>query len=107
MWSPDPGLPAIGHGFVPQFAPHGVVGQPFDLVGEAIGIEPFDGLDNARVQRPSPLLEQAAIGHLMGEGMLKGVLPLGEQARLIEELSSLELSQTAVQRFLREVGDGL
>jgi hypothetical protein len=39
--------------------------------------------------------------------MLEGILPLGEQPRLVEELGSLELRQAAVQRVLREVGDGL
>jgi len=43
----------------------------------------------------------------VGEGVLEGVLPLGEQARLVEELCPLELRQAAVQRFLREVGNGL
>jgi hypothetical protein len=36
-----------------------VVRQPFDLIGEAVGIEPFNGLDNARVQRPAPFLQEA------------------------------------------------
>ena len=49
---------------------------------------------------PPPLLEEAAVGHLVREGVLKGILPLREQARLIEELGPLELRQTAVQRLL-------
>jgi len=59
------------------------------------------------VQHPSPLVEEAAIGDLVGQGVLEGILALGEQARLVEELCSLELCQAAVQRFLREVGNGL
>jgi hypothetical protein len=39
--------------------------------------------------------------------MLEGILPLGEQPRLVEELGSLELRQATVQRVLREIGDGL
>ena len=37
-------------------------------------IERFDGLDDAGVQRAPPLLEQAAVGHLVGERVLEGVL---------------------------------
>ena len=55
----------------------------------------------------SPLLEETAVGHLVGQGVLEGVFPLGEQARLVEELGPLELRQAAVQRLLREVGNGL
>jgi hypothetical protein len=45
---------------------------------------------------PPPLLEETAVGHLVGEGVLESVLPLGEQARLVEELGPLELRQAAM-----------
>src|SRR4030095_16577577 len=46
-------------------------------------------------------LQEAAVGHLVRQGMLESVFALGEQARLIEELGSLELRQAVVQGYLR------
>jgi hypothetical protein len=84
-----------------------MVGQRFHLLGHAFPGERLHGADEAAMQCPSPFLEQRFVGHLLGEGVLEGVLPLGEEARLVEELGPLELGQIAVQRLLREVGDGL
>ena len=36
---PGPGLPVVGHGLVPRLAPHGMVGQPFHLLGQTIRVE--------------------------------------------------------------------
>jgi hypothetical protein len=47
-----------------------VVRQPLDLIGEAVGRELFDGLDNARVQRPTALLQEAPVGYLVGQGVV-------------------------------------
>ena len=66
-----------------------MVGQPLDLFGQTVGREPFDDLNNACVQRPSPPQQEAPVGHLVGEGVFEGVCRLGEQARLVEELGSL------------------
>jgi hypothetical protein len=68
--------------------------------GQPVGRQRLQGRHYAGVQYPPPLLEEATVGHLVGEGVLEGVLPLGEQACLIEELGPLELRQTAVQRLL-------
>jgi hypothetical protein len=104
---PGSSLAAVGYSLVPYLTPQGVVGQSVHLLGQPVGIQLLHGHHNAGVQHPSPLLQQAAVGHLVGEGMLEGVLPLGEQARLVEELGPLELGQTAVQRLLCAVGNGL
>ena len=74
--------------------------QAFDLLGHPVRGERLEGLDDAGVQRPPPLLQETAVGHLVGQGMLEGVLALGEQARLVEELGRLEVRQAAVQRLL-------
>jgi hypothetical protein len=65
------------------------VGQPFDLAGQALGMERLEGLHNLGVQAAPPVLEQAAVGHLSGEGMLEGVGEIREEARLIQELCGL------------------
>ena len=73
------GLAEIGHGLVPHLAPEGVVGQPLDLLGEPVGVESLDRLDDPRVEAAPALLEQAAVGHLVGQGVLEGVLELRER----------------------------
>ena len=92
---PGAGLLAVGHGLVPHLAPQGMVRQAFDLLGHPVGRERLEGLDNARVQHPPPLLQEAAVGHLLRQGMLEGIGRLGEEARLIEELGGLEVRQAA------------
>ena len=59
------------------------------------------------MQHPPPLVQETSVGHLVGEGMLEGILPLGEQARLVEELGRLEVRETTMQRVLGQLGDGL
>ena len=90
-------LPEVHQGFVPYLSPQGMVGQAFDLLGHPVGRGSLEGLHNLGVQDAPPFLQEAAIGHLVRQGMLEGVFALGEQARLVEELGSLELRQAAVQ----------
>ena len=74
-----------------------MVRQPFHLLGQAIRVEHFKGLDDPCVQHPPPLLEQTVVGHLVGQGMLEGEFALGEQPRLIEELGRLQVGEAAVE----------
>ena len=55
------GLTEIADGLLPQLAPHRVVGEPLDLLGQPVGIERLDGLDDAGVERAPALLEQAPV----------------------------------------------
>jgi hypothetical protein len=105
--SPRPGLLAVGHSLVPYLTPQGVVGQAFDLLGQAIGSEAFEGLDNARMQHPPPLQQEAAVCHLVRQGMLERVLDPGKEASLIEELRGLQVSEAVPDLLLRLLGDGL
>jgi hypothetical protein len=59
------------------------------------------------MQCPPSLLEQRLVGHLLGEGMLEGVLVLREEACLVEELGGLQMCETQAQRRLRHLGNGL
>ena len=104
---PGAGLLAVGHGLVPHLAPQGMVRQAFDLLGHPVGRERLKGLDQARVQHPPPLQQEAVVGHLVRQGMLEGVVRLGEQAGLIQELRRLQVRQAAVQRRLGQLRNGL
>ena len=86
---PGAGLLAVGHGLVPHLASQGVVRQAFDLLSPPLGRQRLKGLDNARVQEAPPLQQEAVVGHLVREGMLEGIDPLGDKARLVEELGRL------------------
>ena len=44
------------------------MGQPFGLLGNALGRKPLNRLGNARVQIAPPVLQQALVGHLVREG---------------------------------------
>ena len=43
----------------------------------------------------------------MGEGVLEGVLALRKEPCLVQELGGLEVGETALQRRLGQLGDGL
>src|SRR5262249_48256917 len=75
------GLPEIAHGGLPDFAIEGMMGEPLDVLSQAAGMEPLDGLDNPGVQRAATVLEHAAVGYLVREGVLEGVLGVRGQAR--------------------------
>ena len=77
--------------------------QAFHLLGHPVTSECFQGLDDADMERSPPLLEQTPIGHLMCQGVLKSVLQLREEARLIQELRGLEVGEVVVQVRVRQV----
>ena len=56
---PGPGLLAVGDGLGPHLPPQGMVRQAFDLLGHPLGRERLKGLDNAPVQHPPPLQQEA------------------------------------------------
>src|SRR5262245_5565527 len=91
-----PTLPAIQQGLGPPLAPQGMVGQALDLRGHPVTRGRLQGLDDARMQRPPPFLEETAIGHLVGEDMLEGVDEVGKELRFVQELSRLKLPEAAV-----------
>jgi hypothetical protein len=58
------------------------------------------------MEHPPLLLEETAVGHLLGQGVRERVDQLGEQTRLIQELDVLEMRQAAVQCLLGYVRNG-
>ena len=65
------GLLAVGHRLGPHLAAQGMMRQAFHLIVQSLPGQRLQRRDDARVQPAPPLLEQAPIGHLMGEGMLE------------------------------------
>jgi hypothetical protein len=84
-----------------------MVGQAVDVLRQAIGVEPLEGLHDPRVEGPASLLEQAPIRHVMGQGVLEGIFQRGEEARLIEELGRLQVHETSLECRLGQLREGL
>jgi hypothetical protein len=83
------------------------VGQPFHLFAVPLGRERFQRLDDPNVEDAPSLVREMLVGSLLGEGMLEGVLALGKEASLIEELGDLQVSEAVADLLLRLLGDGL
>ena len=81
--------------------------ESIDVLGEAVGIERLDGLDDPGVEGAPPVLEQAAVRHLVGQGVLEGVLEVGKEASLVEKLAGLEGRETVPQDVLGNLRDRL
>ena len=56
-----------------------MLGQPFSLLGQAVWIECFEGLNDPGMEYTPPLLEETPIGDLVGQGMLEGVFVLRDR----------------------------
>ena len=80
-----------------------MVRQAFDLLGHPLPDEALQGLDNPGVQAAPPLLQEAFVGHLMGQGVLEGVFDLGEEARLIQELGGLQMREAQADLSPEEI----
>ena len=50
-------------------------------------------VDDLAVEPPAPVLEEAPVGYLVGEGVLESVLEVREEARLVQELGGLEAAR--------------
>ena len=83
-----------------------MVGQLLGVLGEPVGIRRLDGFDDPGVQGATAVLKQAAVGHVVGEGVLEGQFRIREEARLVYKLRGLEPSEAAMKPFLRDLGDG-
>jgi hypothetical protein len=99
------GLMAVGDGFLPHLAPERMRGEDFDLLGQPVSGECFERLHDAGMEGAPPFLKQAAVGHLVRQGVFEGVFPLRKQAGLIEQLGGLQVGQAALEHVLRRRGE--
>src|SRR5262245_24424180 len=84
-----------------------MVGQALDMLGHSLPSERFKALYNAGMQYPPPLMEETPIGHFIGESVLEGILTLGKEPCLVQELGRLEVCQTTMQNVFGQLGNGL
>ena len=75
-----------------------MVGEPFNLFGQTVGIEHFERLHNPGVEGTPALLQETPVRDLLGEGVLEGVDVLGEELQLVEELGGLQVGEARCVR---------
>jgi hypothetical protein len=83
------------------------MGQLLHMLPLAVGVEHLQSHDNAGMERPPPTLQEAPIGHLVGEGVPEGVDLVWEALRLIEELPALQGRQHVLYSVLRQFHEAL
>src|SRR5579884_1782960 len=90
----------VRYSLLPPLAAQRVVGEPLNLLGQAVRVLPLQNFHDPGVQGAAALTEQAAISNLVREGVLEGVLQVRIQVRLVQELRRLEAGQRRPQRGL-------
>jgi len=83
------------------------MGQLLDLLGQSTGKEPLDRLYDAGMERAPAVPQERPIRDLVGQGVLEGVLELGEEIGLVQELRGLELHEVLSKLLVGHAGDGL
>src|SRR5262245_52423254 len=95
------GLTKIGERPIPHFTAESVVSEPLDLLGETIMIEPLDRIRDPGMQGAPPVVEQALVCHVVSESVFERVLEIWIEPGLVEELRSLQMPESPLQRRLR------
>jgi hypothetical protein len=88
------GLAQVEQRLVPNLAAEGVVGKQLHVLGEPVSEARFDGPRDLGVERPPPLHKQTAVGDLVGQGMLEGILGFVEEASLVQEFGRSETGES-------------
>ena len=81
--------------------------QPLDLFSQALGVERLEGVEDLAVKRAPAVLEQAPVGHVVGQRVLEGVFEIGKEPRLVQKFCGTKLAQAPAQCLLGYLGDSL
>src|SRR5262249_46847133 len=100
-------LPEISKRLFPHFSAKCMMGEAIDPLNEAVGIQSLDTLGDACVEPSTPVVDEAAIGNLMGQRVLERVFEIREESRFIEQLGALKPGEPAPEVVVREAGDRL
>ena len=102
-----PCLLQVPHRLCAQPCPRRMMREHLDDLAQPVGMQPLDRLHDGGVKGAPPILQQAAISHVVGERVLERVLEIGEQTRFVEELRRLQLGEGTLQIVAAHVGDCL
>ena len=83
------------------------MGEPLDLLAEAIAVERLDRVDDPRVKLVAAIVQESAVGDLVRERVLEGILEIRKQPGLVKELGGLQVVEAATDRLVGGVGDRL
>jgi hypothetical protein len=81
--------------------------EAFDMLAEAVGIEPLQRRENTRVQCSPTVLKDPAVGDLVGQSVLERVFEVGEETGLIEGFCGLQPRETLSQLIFGVLGNRL
>jgi hypothetical protein len=84
-----------------------VVGESLDLLPESIPVEHLDCANQARVKLSTALLQEAAVRHLVREGVLECILEVREEPGLVKKLGGLKPVEATTERVVGQPGDHL
>jgi hypothetical protein len=100
-------LAKIRDGFLPQLAAQGMASQPFDVLSQPARIEALDRLYDPAMECAPLILEQTAIGHVVGQRVLEAVHEIGGDRSLVQELRGVQAADRGMQLVLRAQADRL
>jgi hypothetical protein len=84
-----------------------MMGEPLDLLTEAVSVERLDGVDDPCVKLAPTVPQEPAVRDLVRERVREGVLEIRKQPGLVEELGGLQVVESATERLVRQLGDRL
>src|SRR5437016_1428497 len=82
-----------------------MVGEPLGVVGQPVGVDALEGLDDASVQDAAALVEQSAVRDLVRQRVRERVLDLREELRLVDELRGAQAIEAPTEGFIRQLGN--
>ena|SRR6516165_10078150 len=83
------------------------MGEPFDLLAEPISIKLFDCIDDSCMDVAAAFVEQPAIGDVVSERVLEGVLQVRKDLSGVEKLGRLQIVQQAPKPLLCQPANGV
>src|SRR5262245_36381731 len=90
-----PGLAQGRYRIVPDATAERVVGELFDVLGQTLVVQRRERVGDVTMKRAAALVEEAAVRHVVGQGVPEGVLDVWKELRLVEELAGLEMHEAS------------
>ena len=81
------------------------MGEPLDLLAQPVGVKLFHGIHDARVDVAATFVEHPAVGDVVGEGVLEGVLQVRKELCRVEKFSSLQIVEQTAKLVLCQPAD--
>src|SRR5438045_3784231 len=83
------------------------MGELLEVLVQVITVECLDRPDDPRVKFAAALVQETAVSDVVREGMLECVFESRRQSGFEEEVSVLQMGESAAECLVRQLGDGL